>query len=205
MVERKNGNLRESRAGHPIYLGGGVGGPNNPGRAAGVIGRGDMGAGIAVGGIIAGFGRHCAHAGKLGFGASIAIGDCAGAGVGVGAGRAFGALSRRVGLCTTRHAGRAWTGWPSSIGGGVVAMGGGAGGSWGVGAQLGEYSPPAPCFDLTAISSAISNWSCRRSSLSLPTSARRMRTSPASALLKSFKYFGGAPLYEFGLLVDDMG
>ena len=74
------------------------------------------------------------------------------------------------------------------------------------GRHSGEYSPPAPCFDFTLMSSAISlggstfilvlnaedhrTYYCRarRSSLSFPTSARRIRTSPARALLKSFKY-----------------
>ncbi len=79
------------------------------------------------------------------------------------------------------------------------------------GAQSGVNSPPAPCLDFTAMSSAISlvavartsgrpflgraqgkedtyYCSCRRSSLSFPTSARSMRTSLARALLKSFKY-----------------
>jgi hypothetical protein len=130
--------------------------PKRPGRAAGVMGRGEIGpgAGAGAGGRMAGLGRHCAQAGTFGFGASIAGTDV---GTGAGAGRLLGALSLRVDLCTTFHAGRAWMGGPSSIGGGVVATGGGAGGSWDGGVQLGEYSPPAPCFDLTAINSAISN------------------------------------------------
>ena len=83
-----------------------------------------------------------------------------------------------------------------------------------LGRQSGEYSPPALCLALTAISSAISlettgsggkvgirlecvggggllwTYCCnaRRSSRSFPTSWRRIRTSLASALLKSFKY-----------------
>ena len=85
-----------------------------------------------------------------------------------------------------------------------------------LGIHSGLKSPP-PNFDFTAMSSAISllavcrenghrrkkerverkdcrdrdrtyYWSCRRSSLSFPTSARRMRTSLARALLKSFRY-----------------
>lgn len=74
-----------------------------------------------------------------------------------------------------------------------------------LGLQSGEYSPPAPCLDFTAISSAISlsmpvrlrpsesgchtdycNW--RRSSLSFPTSASRILTSLANAFVKSFTY-----------------
>jgi len=61
----------------------------------------------------------------FGLGASIA-----GTGAGAGAGRPLGTLSRRVDLCTTFHAGRAWTGGPSSMGGGVAGAGGGGGGSW---------------------------------------------------------------------------
>jgi len=83
-----------------------------------------------------------------------------------------------------------------------------------LGRQSGEYSPPALCFALTAINSAISlvdgrvqgsgdygkvgvfggeregTYCCsaRRSSRSFPTSWRRIRTSLASALLKSFRY-----------------
>lgn len=74
------------------------------------------------------------------------------------------------------------------------------------GCQFGEYSPPAPCLDLTAMSSPISlvtkyehaeigmrfcgTHYCRAllSSLSLPTSSNRIRTSPARALLKSLIY-----------------
>ena len=86
----------------------------------------------------------------------------------------------------------------------------------GSGRQSGAYSPPAPCFDLTTISSAISlddrkriKWKkdsnhekmvqgklerstnyckARLSSLSFPTSARSIRTSLANALLKSLMY-----------------
>lgn len=70
--------------------------------------------------------RHWAHAGRAGLAASMAG---MGVGAGAGAGRLLG--GRRVDLCTTFQAGRAWTGGPSSIGGGVLVAGGGAGGSWG--------------------------------------------------------------------------
>lgn len=126
-------------------------------------------------------------------------------------------------LLTVRHAGFAGPADAASSGGGKAS---GAGGCstctspsakneiisaclfTAFGFQSGAYSPPAPCFDFTAISSAISlrygwlfslidvqkretlahNCSARRSSLSLPTSWSRIRTSEASALLKSFKY-----------------
>ena len=99
---------------------------------------------------------------------------------------------------------RAWGDFGIGIGIGVITLG----------RQSGEYSPPALCLALTAISSAISlettgsggkvgirlecvrgggliwTYCCnaRRSSRSFPTSWRRIRTSLASALLKSFKY-----------------
>lgn len=173
------------------YLGGGVGGPNRPGRTTGLADLG-VAATVIAGGMRAGFGIHCVHAGMFGLGLGLGASICGTGGLG---GRLFGAFSRRVGLCTTRHAGRVCIGCPSSTGGGVAvgAAGGGKGGSWTCGFQSGEYCPPAPCFDLTAMSSAISNCSCLRSSLNFPTSARRILTSLASALLKSFKYFGGAP------------
>lgn len=78
-----------------------------------------------------------------------------------------------------------------------------------MGRHSGAYSPPDPCFDLTLMSSAISlaytislagtmmitkdgdkayYWRALRSSRSFPTSASRIRTSPARALLKSFRY-----------------
>jgi len=85
-----------------------------------------------------------------------------------------------------------------------------------LGLQSGEYSPPAPCLDFTAISSAISlcmpvrlrpsesgchtdycNW--RRSSLSFPTSASRILTSLANAFVKSFTY-----LFKNGQLEADI-
>lgn len=67
---------------------------------------------------------HCAHAGRFGFGGSIA-------GTGVGAGRLLGAgFSRLCGLWTTLQAGRAGPVKPSS-GGGEAGGGGGGGGSWG--------------------------------------------------------------------------
>jgi len=98
-------------------------------------------------------------------------------------------FSRLSCFTTVRQAGFAGDRGASSIGGG----GGGAStlGPAG-GFQSGVYSPPAPCLDLTAINSAISYCKARRSSRNWPTSCSRMRTSFASALLKSFKYFGGA-------------
>lgn len=105
-----------------------------------MTGLGETGAGIGAG-ACAGFAKieeyfnrecgseatkhlrlHCAQAGRFGFGGSIA-------GTGAGAGRVLGAaLSRFVGLWTTRQAGRAGPVKPSS-GGGEAARGGGGGGS----------------------------------------------------------------------------
>lgn len=124
----------------------------------------------------------------------------AGGGGGGGGGGAA-ALPFRLGpgsgrLMTVRQAGRAG---PSSAGGSSAGGGGGDTGAGGMsssgrylGRQSGEYSPPALCLALTAISSAISCCNARRSSLSFPTSWRRTRTSLARALLKSFKYLGVA-------------
>lgn len=59
------------------YLGGGVGGPNRPGRVVGVAVLGDTGKFDTVVGANAGLGLHCAQAGRLagafpiGLGASI--------------------------------------------------------------------------------------------------------------------------------------
>lgn len=59
------------------YLGGGVGGPNRPGRVVGVAGLGDAGKFGIIVGANAGLGLHCAQAGILagafanGLGASI--------------------------------------------------------------------------------------------------------------------------------------
>jgi len=135
-----------------------------------------------------GLGRHWAHAGIFGLGDSGGGGGGAGEGAILARARSF----RSALLCTILQPGLAGaTTAPSSSGAG----GGGASSGWSsFGFHSGEYSPPAPCLDLTLMSSAISYWSWRRSSLNFPTSARRMRTSPARALLKSFKYFGGAPL-----------
>ena len=65
---------------------------------------------------------HCAHAGKSGFGASIA----AGGGAGLAPGPAFflPCPVRSGRLCTTRHAGRAG---PAGAGSGGGAAGGGSG------------------------------------------------------------------------------
>lgn len=106
-------------------------------------------------------------------------------------------------LTTVRQPGRAGasgTSSPSPGGGGAGGPGGPGGGPAGgmsssgryLGRQSGEYSPPALCLALTAISSAISCCNARRSSRSFPTSWRRIRTSLARALLKSFKYLGVA-------------
>lgn len=134
-------------------------------------------------GAISGFGLHCAHEGKLGFGGSSG-GTEPGDGGRCILARAFSRRSAR--LLTTRHPGRA----PA----GASGSGGAGGASSGLGLHSGEYSPPAPCLDLTLMSSAISNWRALRSSLSWPTSASRIRTSPAKALLKSLRYLG-APVY----------
>lgn len=180
-----------------VYFRGGVGGPKRPERlvGGGEVGSGAAGVATTGAGERSVFGLHCAHAGILGRGGSRGgTADDAGTADGISFAIAFSFLSAR--LCTVRHAGRAGAGGPSSIGGRGGGGGGGApkpGGSWG-GCHSGEYSPPAPCLDLTLMSSAISYCSARRSSLSFPTSASRIRTSLASALLKSLIYLGGFPL-----------
>jgi len=132
-----------------------------------------------------------------------------GGGVAAAAAAAAAALPFRLApgsgrLTTVRQPGRAGvsgTGSSSPAGGG-----GGRGGPGGgmnssgryLGRQSGEYSPPALCLALTAISSAISCCSVRRSSRSFPTSWRRMRTSLARALLKSFTYLDVAAVGEKG-------
>jgi len=169
---------------HHGYLGGGVAGPNSPDRGGGELGPGSGAAevpGTALG-AIKGFGLHCAHAGTLGFG-----GSSGGTELGDG-GRCFARARslRSARLLTTLHPGRAVPG--------AAGSGGGAGSSSGLGGlHAGEYSPPAPCLDLTDINSAISYCRALLSSLSWPTSASNIRTSPARALLKSLRYFG-APL-----------
>jgi len=151
-------------------------------------------------------GFHWAHEGSSGRGASMAGG---GGGGGVGAGACATALPFRLPpgpgsgrLWTVRQPGRAGASGSSSRGGlPGGGPGGGPGGPGGggmsssgryLGRQSGEYSPPALCFALTAINSAISCCSARRSSRSFPTSWRRIRTSLASALLKSIRYLGVA-------------
>lgn len=180
-----------------VYFKGGVGGPKRPERlgGGGEVGSGTAGVAMTGAGERRVFGLHCAHAGMFGRGGSRGgTADGAGTEVGMSFAIAFSFLSAR--LWTVRHAGRAGGGGPSSIGGSGAGGGRGATkpcGSEG-GCHSGEYSPPAPCFDLTLMSSAISYCSARRSSLSFPTSASRIRTSLASALLKSLIYLGGFPL-----------
>jgi len=103
----------------------------------------------------------------------------------------FGRGLRSGRLLTTLHAGLA--GGMSSF---SPSSGGGSSfGSSGIGGfQWGAYSPPAPCLDLTLISSAISYCNILLSSLNFPTSANNTRTSDAIALEKSFKYLGAGPL-----------
>lgn len=159
---------------------------SNKPRGRGVGGGKGAGTEGAFGvGCTSGFGFQVAQAGS-----GLASGG--GGGAATGAGRDLGSfLCAMAFLLTVRHAGFAGPAATSSSGGGTAS---GAGGSGSFGFQSGAYSPPAPCFDFTAMSSAISNCNARRSSLSFPTSCSRIRTSDASALLKSFKYLGGAPL-----------
>jgi len=124
-----------------------------------------------------GFGLHCAQAGASGFGGSGSAGG-GGAGGPVILGCVLAFLSGR--LWTTRQPGLA-CGGASSIAGGISR----GGASMAGGLHSGWNSPLALNLDLTAMSSAISYCSCRRSSLSFPISANRIRTSAAMPLVKS--------------------
>jgi len=184
-----------------IYLGGGVLGPNNP-AARGVGGTGSGAPAVAIFGVgaIRGLGFQVAQSGNLGFGGSGGM-PLPGGGPGGGACCLSRGL-RSAFLCTTRQAGLAG-GRSSGDPGGASGSGSGAGAASGLGFQSGAYSPPAPCLDFTLINSAISNCNALRSSLSFPTSLRRMRTSLARAFEKSLRYFGGAPLYVDLLDIDN--
>jgi hypothetical protein len=145
-----------------LYLGGGVAGPKRPDRGGGEFGIDADGEGGIGTGAIKGFGLHCAQAGMFGLGDS-------GGGTGVGAGAGAGAIFARARsfrsarLCTVRQAGRAGPAGASSGGGAGAGSGGSSACLSAFGCHSGEYSPPAPCFDFTLMSSAISlcgYWYC---------------------------------------------
>jgi len=150
-------------------------------------------------GVIRGLGCQVVHEGGGGLGGSIGpIGPPIGPPEGPGA-RDLGIfffLSIFLGVSITRQAG-----WADGafVGGGIGASGARGFSAGASGFQSGANSPPGPCWLFRDRSWAISNCSALRSSRSLPTSCNSIRTSDASALLKSLMYFGASASRPVGL------
>jgi len=125
--------------------------PKRPARGVGGTGRGLAAEAIFGVGAKSGLGFQVDQAGCGGL-------ETSGAGAGAAGAMAFGASLSLLFfsglLYTVLQAGLAGAGGASAAGG--AGSGAGAGGASILGFQSGEYSPPAPCFDLRLINSAIS-------------------------------------------------